>query len=585
MLAASPVVRSSAARFLFLSTALITVGVLFWAWHFMAPGSANLSQIFLLLFADYDSQAASWTLGVLLLSVFVSGVFSGRQLLKWISDHMLIVVVATVMLLCIGSLVVYRNHPLAMDEYAQYLQSQVFADGKLSGNFPIDLMDWLVPPSFQNYFLSISKSTGAVASGYWPSFALLLTPFTALGISWACNPVISALTLLAAHRLALKIYGDRDAAALVVLLTVASPVFIINGISYYSMPAHLLANTLYALLLLDPTPRKSLLAGVVGSVALTLHNPLPHLLFALPWILWIAGRRDGTALTLWLAAGYAPLCLLLGFGWFWFTGHLRQAGMPEAQAGEDLSGMWQTLSVFALPDASILLARVIGIAKTWVWAVPGLIILAGAGAWKGWPHPALRTLTISALLTLLGYFIVPVDQGHGWGYRYFHSAWIVLPLLAAGALSRTQIGRTRITFEDEGSRAFIVACAVLMLLIGVPFRAVQVHNFMMFDLAQIPAYPGTEHRVVLIDQKYSFYGADLVQNDPWLRGDVISMLSHGREEDARMMARNFPNMHKVYGDFHGAVWSAAHSDAHGQRLHSRTNSPVNSAGAVSTQAP
>jgi hypothetical protein len=552
------VVRSSAARLLFLSTAIITAGVLFWAQYFL-PGGAGLTPIFLLLFADFDAQAASWTLGILVLAVFVSGAFSGRALLAWISDHMLSVAAATALLLCIGTLVVYRNHPLSMDEYAQYLQSQIFAAGKISGNFPVALMDRLVPPGFQNYFLSVSKSTGAVASAYWPSFSLLLTPFTALGIPWACNPVISALTLLAAHRLALTIYADPEAAALVVLLTAASPEFLVNGISYYSMPAHLLANTLYALLLVAPTRPKALLAGVVGSIALTLHNPFPHLMFALPWLLWVAGRRDGTRMTLCLAAGYAPLCLLLGLGWLWFMGHIRYAGLSSVSRG-DLGSIWHVLSVFSLPDSTVVLARMMGIAKIWLWSVPGLLVLAAAGAWKGWSHPALRLLTISALLTLLGYFWVPVDQGHGWGNRYFHSAWIVLPLLAAGTLTRTKVGRKDSTFEDEGSRAFTATCAVLTLLIGGTLRAVQVHGLIAYHLAQLPAYGGTERRIVLINADDSFYGADLVQNDPWLRGDVIRMVSHGRADDARMMSHYFPDLREVYRGPQGAVWSAARTD-------------------------
>ena len=64
------------------------------------------------------------------------------------------------------------------------------------------------------------------------------------------------------------------------------------------------------------------------------------------------------------------------------------------------------------------------------------MILAVVGALR-WRRDALcRLLTASALLTLFGYFLVPVDQGHGWGYRYFHSAWMALPLLATAALFR-----------------------------------------------------------------------------------------------------------------------------------------------------
>jgi hypothetical protein len=536
------VVRSAAARRLFLSSVLITAGLACWARFSIPANNAPLSPIFRFLFVDLDGVAAVWSVGVLLLAVFVSGGMPCSRLLKWIGDHMIHVAAATAALLCAGSLLIYRNHPLSMDEYAQYFQSQIFATGRLSGAFPVALLDWLVPRGFQNYFFSVSKSTGAVASAYWPSFALLLTPFTALGIPWACNPAISAVTLLVAYKLAAEIFGDKEAAAWVVLLTAASPEFLVNGISFYSMPAHMLMNALFALLLLDPSRTKAILAGFIGSIALTLHNPFPHLLFALPWMVWMLARPNGRNLALCLAAGYLPLCLLLGFGWYCYSGHLRD-------------GLAPTLSVFSLPDRRVLLARAIGIAKIWIWAVPGLMILAAAGAWKGWANPALRVLAISAVLTLLGYLFVPVDQGHGWGYRYFHTTWIVLPLLAACAVTRSRVGPLATTFEDEGSRAFVMSSALLMLIIGGVLRAVQVRDFLISDLAQTPAYQGTERRVELITTKSSFYAADLVQNDPWLQGSVIRMISHGRESDSRMMAENFPDLHQVYEDTHGTVWS------------------------------
>ena len=92
------------------------------------------------------------------------------------------------------------------------------------------------------------------------------------------------------------------------------------------MPAHLLANTVYALLLIDATPRRALAAGVLGSMSLTLHNPVPHLLFALPWIasmMWRPGERHLIGS---LVIGYLPGCLVLGVGWFLFCNALVHGG-------------------------------------------------------------------------------------------------------------------------------------------------------------------------------------------------------------------------------------------------------------------
>ena len=77
------------------------------------------------------------------------------------------------------------------------------------------------------------------------------------------------------------------------------------------------------------------------------------------------------------------------------------------------------------------------------------------------------------------------------------------------------------------------------------------------DIGQVPQYKGTERRIVIIDHRFSFYGADLVQNDPWLRGNEIRMYSHGAAADEQMMARYYSELHRVYTDRYGTVWSQA----------------------------
>jgi hypothetical protein len=437
-------------------------------------------------------------------------------------------------------------------------QSKVFAGGHLNGQFPTPLLDWVLPHGFRTLFFNVSDQTGSIVTAYWPSFAILLAPFTLLGIPWACNPLISACTVIAVHRLTLRLFGSIESAGLAVLLTISSPVFFADGISYYSMQAHMLASTLYAILLLQPTARRLFLAGIVGSIALTLHNPVPHLLFAAPWVIHIARRAEGPGLLGWLILGYLPLCLLLGAGWFFFAAHLMHEGIASAA---DVGGPTLVERItwpFALPSPSIVLGRVIGVAKVWLWAVPGLVLLAAVGAWKLRDDGRCRTLVASALVTLAGYLFVWSDQGHGWGFRFFHSAWLVLPVLAAGGVGqRKPIPDSDQGLEGSELRAFIVTTAVLTLTAGVGLRAIQMREFIRADLQQLPAYAGTERRVIIIDSAAATYGGDLVQNDPWLRGSVIRMISHGQEADAAMMQENFPDMHRVYAGLFGTVWSAA----------------------------
>jgi hypothetical protein len=145
------------------------------------------------------------------------------DILRFIETHPRRTAAGTTMFLCAGTVFVYHNHPLAMDEYAAVFQSQVFASGHVSAVVPAGLIDWLVPAPFQNYFLNVSHVTGRLASAYWPSFSLMMTPFTWLGIRWACNPLISGLTVIAIHRVARTLSADRDMAGRAVLLTIASP--------------------------------------------------------------------------------------------------------------------------------------------------------------------------------------------------------------------------------------------------------------------------------------------------------------------------------------------------------------------------
>jgi hypothetical protein len=560
-----PVVPSAGPRTLFLVGTIVTAAILLWTHQLRQGGDMHgLATIFFVLFADSDYPGAVCALLILMGALFGFRYLPGRRFVRWAGDQPFVVAIIAASLLALGTLFIYHNHPLAMDEYAAYFQSRVFAAGRLHGAFPAAQLEWLIPRGFQDYFLNASRVTGNVAESYWPGFALLLTPFTWAGVPWLCNPVISALTLLVIHRLALEMFDDREAAGFALLLTIASPVVFANGISYYSMPAHLLANSVFALLLVRPTKLRAAAAGAVGSLALTLHNPVPHMLFAAPWLVWVATRPGGMRLLVSLIAGYLPLCVLLGLGWFLFSEDLREGLVSVAEPAAPWHRLQHMLEIFSLPDGTVVLARLIGIAKTWVWAVPGLMILAVAGAVR-WRQDALcRLFAASALLTLLGYFLVPVDQGHGWGYRYFHSAWMALPLLATAALFRPVRIRgcddpqLRL-FEDGETKSFVATCLLLTLVFGVGFRAWQVEDFIARDMSQVPQYTGTERRIVILDARHSFYGGDLVQNDPWLRLNEIRMYSHGAAADERMMAQYYPELHRVYADRYGAVWSRASS--------------------------
>jgi hypothetical protein len=516
--------------------------------------------IFFRLFLFEDYVAVYFFLIALLVPLSKPVRDFGIVVAKYCGEYPSRVALCTVVVLGIGARFAYFAHPLSMDEYAAVFQSEIFAAGRLSGQFPPILLDWLVPPPFKNVFIAASSQSGAVASAYWPGFALVLTPFTLLEMGWLCNPVIGGLTLVASHRLALDLFEDRTAAGFVTLFVVASTAVTINSISFYSMSTHLLLNIVFAICLLRRTALSALLAGLVGGLALVLHNPVPHLLFAAPWLLWVLTQQNRFTLLACLAVGYAPCALVLGFGWNMFLRALKAESVVGSAATSlnsspaiALEAAWRLVDrMFQLPNLQVLFARVIGIAKLWLWAVPGLLILAAYGLWRKREDVRFTLLAASLICTFIGYLFFPANQGHGWGFRYVHSAWIALPLLAVAPLLMSDgYGKTKLKLDIAG---YAAGCAVASLLLILPLRLYQTHQFMSAHLQQTPQADSGDAVLVIVDPGLGYYAQDLVQNDPFLRTGPLMMISHGRKVDDSMVNAFYPELKSLKRSYRGTVW-------------------------------
>ena len=465
----------------------------------------------------------------------------------------------TFVLLCLAALYVGHNHPLAQDEYAALFQSRAFAAGRLTGQFPPELVGRLIPTYYNYQFFYGSFQTGQAASAYWPGFALLLAPFSLAGVPWACNPLLASLALVLIGHLAARLTAAPEARGWAMLLALASPAFTAMAMTYFSMTAHLLLNLVFACLLLEKSARRLLLAGFVGSVALVLHNPLPHSLFALPWIAWLALQPDRyRALTL-LAAGYAPLALVLGLGWplllSEIQGHPLHGILP---AGDNplhrlLNFFWawhvKMRTALAGPGDAVLSMRLAELVRLWSWAVPGLLLLAGAGWWIGRGDRRLRLLGLSFACTALGYLAIAFTQGYGWGARYLHSAWGCLPILAAVALAATAGTPAR-----QRLRVYVAALAVLSLAFGTLLRAVQIDDYVQGHLASRPPISPGARQIVFVAVDHRNYTQDFVQNDPFLRNRIWFLVSYGAARDRLLIVQRFPGARLVHSDQRGQVW-------------------------------
>jgi hypothetical protein len=511
------------------SCSAVCLGYFYTLDHFLFS-SVSFSRIFRFLLIS-DSATAWVAVAIGLAAAFWDKPAPILRFVEFLADRALWVALLSVALIALGAVVIYHNYPLSMDEYAGVFQSKIFASGHMTAVLPAGYLDWLVVRGFNGEFLVASRETGQVIEAYWPGFALLLAPFQLLRAPWLCNATLAGIALYLVHWITLEITRDKRAAGWSLLFSIASSAFVADAISYYSMQAHLTANLLFAALLMRPHRYRAFGAGLVGSLALTLHNPVPHTLFALPWLVAMATDRRQWQFVPPIILGYLP-GLSLGLGWLLLRSHIGSA-MHQATSLSAITG-----GVFAWPNAALLNIRVASLVKMWIWAVPCLYISAILGCVRYRGNPHVRLLGSSAILTFVGYLFVTFDQGHGWGYRYFHSAWGAIPILAACSMTDRSDAARRYT-------SFAGAAAILSLAITIPFQLSQIDTFVSQHLAQLGAPKQPGNNVYFIRPGGGFYVADMVQMDPFLRSKDLYLVSRGADLDAEMLHKNWPGATKI----------------------------------------
>jgi hypothetical protein len=211
--------------------------------------------------------------------------------------------------------------------------------------------------------------------------------------------------------------------------------------------------------------------------------------------------------------------------------------------------------IFTWPDATSLNMRAAALVKMWVWSLPCLFIFAIMGRLRHRGNRYVRLLAQSAVLTFVGYLVVRFDQGHGWGYRYFHSAWGAVPILAGCAMTARSDNRFDTRSDAQLSLvSFAGAAAILNLLVVMPFQMHQINEIISQHLAQLPMPKRPGNNVYFVHPRGGFYVADMVQTDPLLRNSDLYLVSHGSELDAQLIRRNWPSAVQLAGGRASDQW-------------------------------
>jgi hypothetical protein len=399
-----------------------------------------------------------------------------------------------------GSYLILGSFPLSMDEFNAVFQSRIFATGRLAAPIPDAWVSYVdaIRPTYVT-FLPQERSW---LSGYLPAYAALRAPFTGLGIDSLVNPLLGAASIIALTAVARRIRPDQPWYALLAPAILAlSPQFLLTSMSWYAMPAHLLLNLLWLYLFVRGDRTSLALAPWLGIVAIGLHNPFPHALFAIPFLIALLIQRR------WLVLSYFGVVYVLGaMVWLAWLGYAL--GPTNASAARDafgLPGIWQALNQFA------------GASLVFSWQTPACA-LGVALAVVGMPYlrPIERQLAAGIMLALVFYAFFAPSQGHGWGYRYIYGSLGGIALLGSAGMIRL---KQRLTFN--AFRRVAVCSIALTVGLQIPLRFSTARSFTGDFRTMSNALGASRSPAVVVDASRVWYGTDLIRNDPFLKAPVL----------------------------------------------------------------
>jgi hypothetical protein len=424
--------------------------------------------------------------------------------LKWKSLPM-IVALGVLMAACVGRFAVYQNFDLCIDEYLNDFEVRILDQHHLVATMPPEWRDYqkALRAPYENY----NHQTGCWASGFLPGFAGLDYIFSQFNLSWALSPTLAALSILLLASVTRRTFPDHPmlAANLAVLLLALSPQFLAMAMTKFAWTAHLCGTLLWLWLFIHPNRLLFLLTPILGALLIGLHQPHVHPLVAAPFVLRLLYSRQWKAFS-WFAIWY----LIGAWGWYQVFTLVRPAAFAS---GGDLNNLLPASIFSVIPVLLAVMFATFHAVTLLAWTTPVLVPFLGMFlfTWKKQP-PVVRDGFFAVCLTFFFYLFFPHPQGHGWGFRYLHSAYGLLALAAAGGAWTL----CREGWNGQVSKA-VLASVAFSLLIQIPYRIHEIRT-MVRPLALTWNYISKQPSDFIIIKTSDFwYSWDLIRNDPWLK--------------------------------------------------------------------
>ena len=411
----------------------------------------------------------------------------------------------------VGHYLVYRDHPLAMDEFMTRFGEATLLRGDVLARIPAPWQPFA--KALQPALTFIAPVDGLWGNPYRPiNAAWHATSAIVFGTDALLNAILTGAAAVLVAVVAKQLWPTRDdAAVLAALLVAGSPQVLVTGMTLYAMPGHLLLNLGWLSLFLRGGRLGHGLAVGVGFFAVGLHQVNFHPLFVAPFIVLLALQRRWRLMVFYSVA-YAGI-VVFWMSWFrialWWYG---ATGTGTVRDGVQLVGR-QLFDLIVWPGTAAYIKMTNNVLRYLAWnhlALVPLTVASGVGRDR---DPVVRACGWGIVVTIVFYLFVLPEQGHGWGYRYLHGFLGGAALIAAHGWVRLTGGSAR----DIHIGRVVVGGLTVATLCLIVVRVIQVEAFVeprARALAVLRALPG---QVVVVDDGEIWYGQDLAQNDPYLR--------------------------------------------------------------------
>ena len=411
------------------------------------------------------------------------------------------------------------GYDASRDEQMAVFDALIFASGHLVA--PIGELWRDHSDALNTTFLYPAEQRGAWVSAYLPMNAAIRAGIGLLtGLPQLTGPLWTALGAVALWGCIRRLWPDnREAVWLGMLLYALSGQIVLTGMTAYAMPAHLTLNLVWLWLFLKRRLSHDLLALFVGFIAVGLHQPLMHPMFAAPILLLPVLERDWKRAGLFLA-GY----LLIGAFWFLWPDAMWHAvqSAPDANPPAGVGYLSRLIETVSRNGWSAIPLMLLNLARFMAWNHPLLLPLAAYGLFRQNGASKRYTLPVALAAGFLLTFVVMMAilpyQGHGFGYRYEHG-------LIGNVILLALYGWNFVKERSARWPAMMKWASLVVVLLIMPLQLWFAHGF-------YAAFAQPSRQIGAIDADYAVirasgapFAVDLVVNRPTLDNRPIRLIA------------------------------------------------------------